>query len=217
MGLLRKVALTIRSYPLCVILLLIVPVRFYFAQTIPPATRLWSAGPLTRLQPVAGIAFGSQGARLSGPHGDPRTASIFSATRSIAFAGDRIVLASLFRMQNVDGGKVPVQLYELLSLDVKNGEVKNSRTIPTFSPLVTFGAHDAHIIVAGCTLLRLTPDLEDDSSFDCQGSVENISPDGTTLGNATRPGFELIDTKTLKATRLVPEAAMDTSFSSKGM
>lgn len=46
--------------------------------------------------------------------------------------------------------------------------------------------------------------------------MENVSPDGSTLGNATSPGFELIDARTLKATQLTTSPAVDTSVSSKG-
>jgi hypothetical protein len=46
--------------------------------------------------------------------------------------------------------------------------------------------------------------------------VQNVSPDGSTLGNETSPGFELVDARTLKATQLTPSPAVDTSVSSKG-
>jgi len=46
--------------------------------------------------------------------------------------------------------------------------------------------------------------------------VENVSPDGSTLGNATSPGIELVDARTLKATQLTTSPAVDTSVSSKG-
>jgi hypothetical protein len=35
-----------------------------FAQNLPPATRLWSVGPLTKSEPVMGFAFGSGGATV---------------------------------------------------------------------------------------------------------------------------------------------------------
>ena len=58
-----------------------------------------------------------------------------------------------------------------------------------------FATNDAHVIVAGRTVMRLTPDLKDAGTFDYEtrghkhGSVENISPDGSTLGNATESGI----------------------------
>ena len=70
--------------------------------------------------------------------------------------------------------------------------------------------------------MRLTPDLKDDGSFDYHatghkyGRVQNVSPDGGTLGNATSPGFELIDSRTLKATVLTASPSVDTSVSNKG-
>jgi len=48
------------------------------------------------------------------------------------------------------------------------------------------------------------------------GSVENISPDGSTLGNATSPGYEFIDAGSLKSTKLTDSPAYATSVSSKG-
>jgi len=43
------------------------------------------------------------------------------------------------------------------------------------------------------------------------GRVQSASPDGATLGNATSPGFELIETRTLKARELTADPAVDTS------
>jgi len=65
--------------------------------------------------------------------------------------------------------------------------------------------------------------LKDDGVFDYEasghkfGRVQNISPDGSTLGNATSPGYELIDAQTLKATSLTATPIADTSVSSKGV
>jgi hypothetical protein len=76
--------------------------------------------------------------------------------------------------------------------------------------------------VTGRTVLRLTPDLKDAGVFDYHadgrksGSVENISPDGSTLGNATGPGYEFIDAGSLKSTKLTDSPAYATSVSSKG-
>jgi len=71
-------------------------------------------------------------------------------------------------------------------------------------------------------VLRLTPDLKDDGMFDYAatghkfGRVQNVSPDGSALGNAPSPGFELVDARTLKVTQLTASPAVDTSVSSKG-
>jgi hypothetical protein len=143
-----------------------------------------------------GIAFGAKCATVTGPYTDSQTESVFAATRSVVFAGDRIVLASPIGMRKVEGTQVPEQVYELLSLDAKTGEVKDAREIPAFGSLEVFATNDAHVIVSGRRVLRLTADLKDDGSFDYQstghrlGNVENISPDGSTLGNATSPGFD---------------------------
>lgn len=193
-----------------------------FAAKLPLPTRLWTVGPLTKGQPVMGIAFGASGATVTGPYVDSQTESVYAATRSIAFAGDRIVLASMVGTKTVEGAHVLGTVYELLSLDEKTGEVKNARDVTAFGSLPVFATNDAHVIVAGRKVMRLTPDLQDDGTWDYRtgghrfGNVENASPDGSTLGEATSPGFELIDTRTLKATGLTASPAVDTSVSSKG-
>jgi hypothetical protein len=89
--------------------------------------------------------------------------------------------------------------------------------------LQVFATNDAHVIVSGRSVMRLTPDLKDAGSFDYHarghksGNVESISPDGSTLGNATSPGFELIDSHTLKATTLTEQPIVITGVSSKAV
>ena len=170
-----------------------------------------------------GIAFGAKGATFSGPREDSQTGSIFSATRSIAFVGDRIVLASKVGVRKVEGAPVPGSVFQLLSLDAQTGAVKDTREIVAFASLQVFATNDAHVIVSGRNVMRLTPDLKDAGSFDYQaqghksGSVENSSPDGSTLGNATNPGFEFIDSHTLTATTLTGQPIVITSVSSKAV
>jgi len=194
-----------------------------FAQKLPKPTRVWSVGPLTKSQPVMGVAFGDGGATLTGHRVDTQTSSVFAATRSVAFAGDRIVLASKVGTRNVEGAKVPGQVYQLLSLDVQTGDVKDTREISAFGSLQVFATNDAHVILSGRTVMRFTPDLKDAGSFDYHarghklGNVENISPDGSTLGNATSPGLELVDARTLTATTLTDQAIVPTSVSSKAV
>jgi hypothetical protein len=184
---------------------------------------MWSIGPLTKGEQVMGFAVGaSSGTTLTGPHIDSQTGSIFAATRSIVFVGDRLVLASKIGMRQLPEAKIPAQVYQLLSLDTQTGQVKDSREILAFGSLPVFATNDAHVIVAGRTVLRLTPDLKDAGVFDYHadgrksGSVENISPDGSTLGNATSPGYEFIDAGSLKSTKLTDSSAYATSVSSKG-
>lgn len=211
-----------QSVLLSVVLPLIPLASLAFAQNLPEATRLWSVGPLTKSEPVMGVTFGSGGTVVTAPHVGSQTNSIFAATRSVVFAGDRIVLASMVGMRRVEGAQVPGEVYRLLSLDSNTGEVKDTREFLAFGSLAVFATNDAHVIVSGKSVLRLTPDLKDDGSFDYHstghkfGRVQNISPDGATLGNATRPGFELIDSRTLKATILTASPAVDTSISNKG-
>jgi hypothetical protein len=186
-------------------------------------SRVWSVGPLTKGEQVMGFAVSTSGeTTLTGPHLDSQTSSIFTATRGVVFAGDRIVLISKGEMRQVPGHNNPAHVYKLLSLDLKTGEVKDTREITAFRDVPIFATNDAHFIVAGYTVLRLTPDLKDAGVFDYDadghgfGSVESISPDGSTLGNATRPGYELIDAQTLKATQLTKKPAYATSVSSQG-
>ena len=203
------------------VLLLLGSVAIGFAQKLPSPTRVWSVGPLTKSEPVMGIAFGTSGATITGPHVNAQTGSIFAATRSVVFAGDRIVLASMAGMRRVEGTQNQEEVYQLLSLDAQTGEVKDTLEISAFGSLKVFATNDAHVIVSGRSLMRLTPDLKDAGSFDYHaqghkfGRVQNISPDGSTLGNATSPGFELIDAHTLTAKTLSVLPLVDTGVSSK--
>ena len=192
-----------------------------FAQKLPKARRVWSVEPLATSQPVAGIGFGREAKSPTRPRVDTQTGSVFSATRSVVFAGDRIVIQSNVGMRNVEGAKVPEQVYQLLSLDVETGEVKDRREISTFGSLQVFATNDAHVIISGRTVMRFTPDLRDAGSFDYHasghmfGNVATVSPDGSTLGNATSPGLELVDARTLTATTLTDRPIDATSVSSK--
>lgn len=186
------------------------------AQHLVSPSRVWSVGPLTKAEQVMGFAVGSGGTTLTGPHINSQTSSIYAATRSVVFVGDRIVLASDTGTRQVPDAKIPMQVYQLLSLDRQTGQVKNTREITAFSSLPVFATTDDHVIVVGRKLLRLAPDLKDAGVLDYHGNVENMSPDGSTLGNATSPGFELIDARTLKVTKLTDNPSYDTSVSSKG-
>jgi len=169
-----------------------------------------------------GISFGAGGATVGGPHADSQTGSIFSATRSVVFVGDRIVLASRVGMRKIEGAQAPVGVYELLSLDLHTGKVKNTREFLAFNSLKVFVTNDGHVIVSGRNVMRLTPDLKDAGSLEFAarghkyGDVENISPDGSTLGNATSPGFELINTSSLEVTELTMNPSTATSVNSGG-
>ncbi len=186
-------------------------------------SRVWSIGPLTKGEQVMGFAVStSGGTTLTGPHLDSQTSSIFTATRGVVFAGDRIVVISKTGMRQVAGHNIPAHVYKLLSLDIKTGQAKDTQEITAFRDVPIFAANDEHVIVAGYTVLRLTPDLKDAGVFDYDadghgsGSIESISPDGSTLGNATSPGYELIDARNLKPTELTKSPAYATSVSSKG-
>jgi hypothetical protein len=190
------------------------------AKDLPAPMRVWSVGPLTKSEPVMGISFGAKGATVAGPYTDYQTESVFAATRSVVLVADRVVLASRIGMRKIAGATVPADVYELLSLSVETGKVEDTREIDGFVAL--FATNDGHVIVAARSLMRLTPRLEDSGSFDYRttghrfGSVENISPDGSTLGETTSPGYELIDARTLKVMQLTSAPAVDTSVGDKG-
>jgi hypothetical protein len=190
------------------------------AQKVPQPVRVWSVGPLTNGASVMGISFGNGGTTVTGPHVDSQTGSIFAATRSVVFAGDRIVFASRVGMRKVENAQVPAGVYQLLSLDRQTGEIRDSREFLAFNSLKVFATNDEHVIVSGRNVMRLTPDLKDAGSLEFgprnSGDLENISPDGSALGNAKGPGFEMIDTHTLKVTELTAEPSVATSVNSRG-
>ncbi len=205
---------TFRGRPVLVALVVALS-TITFAQKLPTATRVWSVGPIVKPEPAREIEFGRKGARLSDRSTDSQTGSIFAATRSVLFSGNRIIVGAR------TGPTIP-QVYKLFSLDSKTGEVRDSREFSNFGVRAIFATNDDHFIVSGSTILRLTPDLKDDGRLDIDANphryvqVENASPDGSTLGNATSPGFELIDTHTLKATEITAEGAVDTSLNDSG-
>lgn len=210
-----------RSAPVAVMLMTVMA-GVGAAQKVLEGKRVWSVGPLIKPQTVGSFSVGAGGATFGGMHVDTQTASTFAATRSVVFAGDRIVLAVSLGMQTVAGKATPVHACQLLSLDAQTGEVKDRRAIPECISLPIFATNDGHVIVSGRSVLRLTPDLKDDGSFDYHaaghkfGRVTNASPDGSTLGNETSPGFELVDTRSLKVTPLTKDPSVDTSVCSKG-
>ena len=193
-----------------------------FSQEQVKPSRIWSVAPLTSTKPVMGFSVGPSGATFTGPYVDSQTGSIFAATHSLVFAGDRVIIAARSGMRQVEGAQAPLSIYQVLSLDTKTGLVKDKREFSGFGSIAVFATSDDHVIVTGRKVLRLNPDLTDAGSFDYEatghksGSIENISPDGTTLGNATRPGFELVNSRTLERRQLVSDPAADTSVSDNG-
>lgn len=187
-----------------------------FAQNSSQPIRVWSVGPLTKAETVGEVAFGASGPAFTGTHMDSQTESVFQATRRAVFAGDRIVIAMRV------GPPASNQVYRLLSLDAKTGEVKDSRDLTDFGLRAIFATNDGHVILSGANVLRLTSDLKDEGVLDLNATgrkytrAENISPDGRTLGNATMPGYELVDARTLQITTLTQSPAVDTSVNNKG-
>ena len=187
-----------------------------FGQATSPAVRVWSVGPLAKSEQTVGITFGPGGATITPSRLDTQTGSIFSATRSVVFAGDRVVVAVRV------GAPAARQVYRLISVDLKTGDVLSSRDFVDFGVRAIFATSDAHVIVSGEKILRLTPDLKDDGSFDYRtaehkfGRAENESPDGVTLGIANSPGFELLNSTTFALTVLTTAPSVDTSVNGKG-
>lgn len=212
---------SIRSFAVR-LLLVTASVGAGLAQQLPQATRVWSVGPLAEGEPATSVTFGPDGIPVIGSKVDSQTGSAFTATRSVVFAIDRVVIG--FTVDE-PGSK---QVYKLLSLDVATAEIKDSRVFTDFGVRAIFATNDAHVVVAGNRLLRLTAELADDGELDYQAAgdyqatghtsarVQSMSPDGSTLGDATNPGFELIDARTLKVTELTADPAVDTSASRRG-
>jgi hypothetical protein len=198
------------------ILFLLLGGAFGSAQKMPLPTPAWSVGPLTKDSALMGVAFGPADARAMAADPGFQTESVFAATRSVVFAGDRIVLVSMVGMRKVEGAQSPESIYQIMSLDVRTGEVENTREASAFGSLKVFATNDEHVMVSGRDVLRLTPDLKDADRLatGAHWRVENISPDGSTLGNSTSPGFELIDARTLQARTLSNGTTTDTSVSS---
>jgi hypothetical protein len=141
------------------------------------------------------------------------TGSEFGATRQVAFAGDR-VLAIFDAGHPQYEGTQPMSKYRLVSLDVKTGEIKNSREFSGrwgAMPYV-FATNDGHVILEQGSLESLNPDLsEAGAKLDLDhGRVANVSPDGSTLAWEADPGMVLIDSRTLtpvgKLTGSVPSS-----------
>jgi hypothetical protein len=107
-----------------VVLLLMSSVGVVIAQKLPPPTRMWPVGPLTKSEPVMGIAFGAKGAIVTAKDVDSQTGSIFAATRSVVFAGDRIVLASIVGMRKVEGAQVRNRSISFCRLTPKRASLK---------------------------------------------------------------------------------------------
>jgi len=194
----------------------LVCLSFGFAQNPSRSIRVWSVGPLTKAETVGEVAFGASGPAFTGARMDSQTESVFQATRRAVFAGDRIVIAMRV------GPPAPNQVYRLLSLDAKTGDIRDSRDLADFGLRAIFATNDGHVILSGANVLRLTPDLKDEGVLDLNATgrkyarAENISPDGKTLGNATSPGYELVDARTLQIKTLTEYPAVDTSVSNKG-
>lgn len=189
------------------------------------ATLVWSVGPLTPGQPQPGTSVIPKRLRLSGPSlALIQTGTAFAATRSVVFAGDRVVLLADLGPPTPQSGSTSADVMALVSLDANTGVVKNTRQFSDLPGAELFATSDAHVIVATTTgLFRLTPDLQTIATFQDKATgykhnhIRNISPDGTTLGDATSPGYDLLNSATFQPTRLTELDAPDSSVSNKGL
>lgn len=187
------------------LILSLLPCFVAFAQVSkqpPSALRLWS----TVLQKDTWQAM--------------NTGSEFGATRQVAVAGDRVlaVFDSGFS-EYVD--KQPMSKYRLVSLDVKTGEIKDSRqfvglwgAMPSLFP-----ANDGHVIFEQGSLKSLNADLTEAGpqlKVD-HGRVGYISPDGSTLALETLPGTVLLDSHTFTSVGKPIEESVSGSVSAKAV
>src|SRR5580658_10803919 len=84
----------------------------------------WSVGPLASDVQSASLEFGSNGA---GSHAGTPPDSVFAATRRIAFAADRVIVAVRLSSDASNPG------WRLLSLDLKTGAVRDQRDLANFA------------------------------------------------------------------------------------
>ena len=131
------------------------------------------------------------------------TGSEFAATRQVAFAGNRVLAIFDSGFPQYEG-KQPMSKYRLLSLDVKTGEIKNSREFGGHwgaMPYI-FATNDGHVVLEQGSLRSLNPDLSDAGpKLDLDhGRVIDVSPDGSTMAWETDPGTVLLDSHTLAPT-----------------
>ncbi len=128
------------------------------------------------------------------------TGSAYNARRQVIFAGDRLVVSFDAGSAPYQGNQ-PMSNYRLLSLDVRTGDILNSKEFTrnwAEMPLL-YATNDGHAIVQHPTLKFLNADLSDTGKrFDIEhGRVSAISPDGSTMVWETNPGSTLIDASTL--------------------
>jgi hypothetical protein len=180
-----RVAHKVRAHLLTNVLVLaflVLPFVALAAKQPPSARRLWS------------IVLG-QG---KWPGVQPGTE--FLATHHVAIVGDRVLAVfDAGYAQSTD--KEFASKYELVSVEVQTGEIKNSREFDGRWGVMPnlFPTNDGHVILEQGSLKSLNPDLTDaalaPNIYD--GRVVDISPDGSTLAWATDGETVLLDSHTL--------------------
>jgi hypothetical protein len=128
------------------------------------------------------------------------TGSALGADRQVVVVGDRVIAVfDAGYPEYVD--KQPMSKYRLVSLEIKTGEIKNSREfVGRWGAMPSlFATNDGHVIFEQGSLKSLNPDLTETGpqlKID-HGRVGQISPDGTTLAWETSPGTVLLASHTL--------------------
>ena len=148
------------------------------------------------------------------------TSSGFGATRQLVFAGDRILAVFDAGLQSYEGNQ-PMTRYKLVSLDLKTGEVRNSKEFAGrwgAMPYL-FAASDGHAILETTSLTKLNPDLSEAGpvlALD-RGSANLMSPDGSTMAWETFPGTVLLDSSSLKPVGRLTQASALTAVRGKAV
>lgn len=144
------------------------------------------------------------------------TGNEFEATRHLVFAKDRLV--TVYESASAPyQGKQPMSEYTLVSLDLKDGSVRNNRRFIGkwgFTPKL-YATQDGNIVTANGSLIQLNADLTNTGRhFDLtRGLVDQMSPDGSTMAWETLPGVTLLDAVTLTVTSTHLTSSTPTSVS----
>ncbi|MGC9157649.1 MAG: hypothetical protein ACP5FH_01570 [Terracidiphilus sp.] len=149
--------------------------------TAPQAARLWSVALAPDALPVL-----------------PEEAAL-EATRSAVIVADRAVALFQTGFEVSVGGR-PLSTYQLVSLDLKSGAVKDQEEIQGQSFPDLFATADDHLILGHTSLVRLNPDLTaSGEKFKQDGAGETlaISPDGSRMAHWSGGETELLDARTL--------------------
>lgn len=146
------------------------------------------------------------------------TGSSFSATRQVAFSGDRIVAVLDAGSPGYTDGQ-PMSTYRIVSIRRSTGRIENSREFEDRwgNMRYVFGTSDGHVVLTGQRLELLNPDLSSTGTVFVpdRGRAIQISPDGRVIGWELDPGTALISANTLKPTGIKFSASAPSAITSK--